>query len=802
MTRVAVVLTAVGLLLALGFGATAASADSCPNTGLTGFSQSLPDCRAYELASTENKLGYDIGTAAASPDGDAAAVLGAPFTPGPTSPGGGLGIPSGAFWGLTRTSSGWMATNLVPPQAGAATSPPFPIDFSWDFSDAVYTTNAPLSSADTNGADDVYLLNPDGSFTWLTQSELNQSELYQNGNLDVYDGRSADWSKVFFDATGSIPLSPDAPASPTGTVLYEADASTGALSDVCVLPDGSVASSCGLGGGSSEAGQPTQNAISTDGSTVVFTSDPGSFQGDQQIYLRRSGQPTVEVSASQASPLDPNDPQPAWFEGASADQSKIFFLSQESLTNDATTGGLDSCGSGSDNGVDLYEYDASTGELGDLTVDTSPADSGPNGFCGGDVQGVVAISSDASYVYFVAYGAGLASNANVEGETATPGADNLYVSHEGAISFIATLDSNDQSGDWLQYGNGNAGLMSELNGEGSRLLFFSDFSLTGYDNTDVNTGQPDEELYEYDASDAALTCVSCNPSGGPPKGGASLPFTDNNLYGNSTQDTPAFTPQAMSGDGDRVFFTSADQLTPTAVNGKENVYEWEQDGDGSCQSASDNGHCLYLISDGAGAYDSIFQDASANGNDVFFLTRDQLVPEDQDENVDLYDARVDGGFSAPPVSAPCSGSDCQGPPTQAPALPTAGTVSFTGPGNVSPSAATPGVNVPTRIVHGSTFLLTVRVPATGLIAITGTGIRTVRRAIAKAGSYQLRVTLTPDARRALHRSHELKLTIHVVYEPANGTASAASFPLTVKPLVHLSTARTSRLAKRDVGGGR
>jgi hypothetical protein len=34
---------------------------------------------------------------------------------------------------------------------------------------------------------------------------------------------------------------------------------------------------------------------------------------------------------------------------------------------------------------------------------------------------------------------------------------------------------------------------------------------------------------------------------------------------------------------------------------------------------------------------------SASGSDVFFLTRDQLVPRDGNQNYDIYDARVDGG---------------------------------------------------------------------------------------------------------------------------------------------------------------
>ena len=62
----------------------------------------------------------------------------------------------------------------------------------------------------------------------------------------------------------------------------------------------------------------------------------------------------------------------------------------------------------------------------------------------------------------------------------------------------------------------------------------------------------------------------------------------------------------------------------------------------------------------------MFMDSSANGDDAFFITREQLVPADKDEQLDLYDARaphVPGekvGFPEEVVS-PCGGDACAGP---------------------------------------------------------------------------------------------------------------------------------------------
>ena len=51
---------------------------------------------------------------------------------------------------------------------------------------------------------------------------------------------------------------------------------------------------------------------------------------------------------------------------------------------------------------------------------------------------------------------------------------------------------------------------------------------------------------------------------------------------------------------------------------------------------------------------SYFAEASANGGDVFLFTRQPLVSQDEDELVDLYDAREDGGMPAQNPSASTS----------------------------------------------------------------------------------------------------------------------------------------------------
>ncbi len=89
-------------------------------------------------------------------------------------------------------------------------------------------------------------------------------------------------------------------------------------------------------------------------------------------------------------------------------------------------------------------------------------------------------------------------------------------------------------------------------------------------------------------------------------------------------------------DTGRVFFETAEALAPSDTNGVLDVYEYE------------GGH-VYLISSGTSSFESNLEGASESGNDVFFRSNQQLVPQDnQPGQIVIYDARVAGGFPAPP----------------------------------------------------------------------------------------------------------------------------------------------------------
>jgi hypothetical protein len=129
--------------------------------------------------------------------------------------------------------------------------------------------------------------------------------------------------------------------------------------------------------------------------------------------------------------------------------------------------------------------------------------------------------------------------------------------------------------------------------------------------------------------------------------------------------------RALSDDGRRVFFTSSNRLVPDDQNGTApDVYEYDT-----------VSKTVSMLSNGRGTAGSYFLDASANGDDVFFLTRERLVTRDVDGAFDVYDARVGGGgFPDPPAPpVPCSGDLCQGPLSTPPLVPPPPSLDFSGP---------------------------------------------------------------------------------------------------------------------------
>jgi hypothetical protein len=265
-----------------------------------------------------------------------------------------------------------------------------------------------------------------------------------------------------------------------------------------------------------------------------------------------------------------------------------------------------------------------------------------------------------------------------------PDGNNLYEVHfdgtQWSTTFIATM-SREDSPEWETNANANtAYVTARVSPDGRYLAFMSSASLTGYDNVDATPeakGARDEEVYLYDSQGGNLRCVSCNPSGARPEGvldregvGEGLGLLVDRrkvwfghyLAGN----IPGWTAENLTGaliqsrylsDSGRLFFNTPGDLVPAAANHKEDVYEYEPSGVGSCESQT--GGCVSLLSGGSSDRESAFIEATPDGSSVFFVTEAQLLPQDSDTAFDIYSARECTASSpclSPPAGeeAPCA----------------------------------------------------------------------------------------------------------------------------------------------------
>ncbi len=474
------------------------------------------------------------------------------------------------------------------------------------------------------------------------------------GDQPAFAGASADFSHVLFESAESLtsdvpPCDPGLGGTSCPIHLYEWV--NGAVSVAGVLPDGTVASESQAGQGAmyigTFPGAYTVNAMSQDGSRFSFTV-PDEHQGRTgKLYLRTGngtpGASTVAVNATEP-PLPSAQGSATWW-AATPDGSKVLFTtSQDLLASDTHS-----------NGSDVYEYSVTPDAQGHhLTLITAGMSF--------DAQGVIGISDDASYVYFIA---------------ASGGTDHIYVWHEGTVHEVGdAVDTPLLLGSSFGWRSGP--LSSRVSPDGTHLVFESAGGTPGLPHSgasDTCSGANGcQEVYVYDATEdggaGRLVCASCHP--GDPQAASGSDATFQAFDGTPRS---AVLNRPLSADGRFVFFTTADRLVSEDRNSVEDVYEYET---GSGQ--------VRLLSSGApGSVGSVFVGASVSGGDVFFVTRDRLVGWDGDQQADLYDARVGGGFAEPPaVPVACVGDVCQGSPGVVSGVVVAGSGTLSGSGNLRP----------------------------------------------------------------------------------------------------------------------
>jgi hypothetical protein len=662
----------------------------------------LPDRRVYELVSPAQKNGGQVVPAdsrisscgfpeckpgasdtrfplQASSDGEAIAYEGQPFSPSG-------GVAGENEYIARRGPEGWQSVNLTPSLLTSKGGPPSGkgyVAFDPALGLGLMQQGLPSLSVEAPGEYPNFYLQataaPSALQSLLTEAPPNRVPGGGAGRLEfTYAGASANLARAFFEANDA--LTPESTGGPAGkTNLYEWE--NGQLRSVNLGPIGESLPGATFGSAASLTG-----AISTDGSHAFWTSAAG------QLYVRIDGVETRKVE------------DPGAFLVGSADGSKallddgcLYDVEAGACTDlTAGKGGFKAVLGHSEDLSRLYFVTGAAEGAGDLTIGSAmianvhaatgtfrvgqaiegngiPAGTKIAAIGSGTLQLSAPATATEANVALTAQGLLTGEEENSRGEKAAVRGFNLYAWNEGSTSFIATLDATD---------SGSLGA-AEASPDGDWFAFLSKAPLTGYENTGpCETGAgtslvPCREAFLYEASSGKLSCVSCDPSGGSSLGETAL----REIEGLDPSNSPSYQPRFLVNSG-RLYFDTQNSLSPADTNGGgEDVYQFEPNGMGTCANASG---CVSLISGGREAGDSNFLAMDPSGDNVFFTTRDRLVPADKDELIDLYDARVGGGFAseAEPAPSPCSGEACQA--TQSPLAESQPNSSSPTEGNVKP----------------------------------------------------------------------------------------------------------------------
>jgi hypothetical protein len=623
---------------AIAAGATAAS---CANEALrSGPAAQLPDCRAYEQVTPVEKEGseemYKYGLTFAegttiSEDGEHV-MFASQLVKWGKAPAGGQ-----SPYFFTRTSEGWrMAPGAPQPEAGIQSyqqqvfSPDltqFGFAARWRVSSSFEAQEVEFKAGPVGGPYKTAAVVPRKSVE--TESE-------------GWVGASEDFSKLILAVKARNLL-----GHPTGTKegsdLYEYAPSNGTLHQINVTTAGATIGTCGaqIAHGESSINHSVvmhdTHPVSHDGSLVFFQAIPGSGCSTEtpHLYARLGSSKTEDLGAYRFRGYN-GQTNTALVEKDVGETAEFMLLGLEGHTVTPL--------------FTLHQL-----------VHNRP----------------FLVSGDGSAIYFSAEER-LTPDAPAPNSNSLFGVEDLYrydVAQQ-TLGFVAEV----------------ARLKFQSTSRNGRYLYFSAEALPGLTEAH-NAEKPRTQVYRYDDVEHAVQCLSCS-SWRDPELNLNALFTDGGGMGGvffPYQGVPE--NMIASEDGAYVFFDTTQALVPQDVDGElapfgnesdlysssSDIYEWRAPGASDCAQVAG---CLSLITSGLGGNLNILLGTTANGRDVFFYSSEKLVTPDSDTAGDIYDARVDGGFTVPLSPPPCDGDACL-KPAPAPVDLTPSSLVFSGPGNLS-----------------------------------------------------------------------------------------------------------------------
>ncbi len=595
----------------------------------------LPDGRVWEMVSPPDKNGGGVRaggpTMSVSPDGSRIGYS----APSSFADAHGTGNTGDVQYVAARGAGGWTSHAVTPESAPGWSQTLTGITkafFSKNVTRAVlFAYDLPQAADDIpEGITNLYRVNADGGglrtlTTPFDPAATNPLMEFGVTLANVPIGGDRDFNRIFF--ASAEPLLEGVLPTAGGSFVFQKNVyewDEGTLRLAGVLPDGSIPPA-----GSREVikegvGSENFDSVSEDGSRVLFMAAPPALS--EQLYMRRNHTDTAWISEAEGS-TPVSDPQGVRYEAASRDLHRVIF-STESQLNDEDPGG---------GGRALYTYTDSPDPEAEANLKFI--------YRGSPI--VLGTGADGTAGFFYDNSAGKLFHWDANGV-------------EEAITSFSDTD--------LRFSLHTPEAGARVSADGTTVAFrFHAGQLTDAEvGTDPNRSYY-SALYVYDSKTDKLACASCPPSGAATTGETRLwPWASEDLGLRYSVDAPRF----ISADGRRVFFSTPDALVPSDVNGRYDAYEYDV--------ASGEPH---LLSSGHSKYDSWFDGASENGDDVFIVTLERLSGHDVDNAKDIYDARVGGGLPEPSPAPPaCEGDACQ-PPAVSLNDPTPASESFAGQGN-------------------------------------------------------------------------------------------------------------------------
>jgi hypothetical protein len=469
-----------------------------------------------------------------------------------------------------------------------------------------------------------------------------------------------------------------------------------------------------------------RHAMSSDGRRIFLSNT--AQDGELGVWMREDGERSTLISASRRTGEADRMYGNALLD-ASADGNVVFFTTDGPLLDDSEDPGRV-------NTPRVYRYQVDSDELQEIYV--GPVESGVS--LGG-------VSDDGRRLFFT---------------LSRPSGSSLFLWQQGqdVKRIVSDSDTSDTT----------------VNATASTAAIQTTTDVTPDDHCTYEPG--DErclDVYVYDVQRDELTCATCDPANA---------VTGRTLIGGAGSNYLAirylFPGDAIGGH------------LPRAVDAQGGVYIDTQkrltseDNDGAFDVYYSRNGAIELLTPGTSS-DSVFGDASTDGEDVYFSTRDRLVGTDVDDNRDYYTARLGGGLASQHASAvapPCAGDACQGTSTPPSLATPAASIDFSGTGDQSPADAPSATVKPklsaVKVIRGTKATLKVRVAERGRIRVTGSGLRTVTRSVAKAGSYSITVRLTTRAAETLAKKGSGKMTARVSFSPPGKAPAATSVMLRFK----------------------